>query len=898
MNFNFDQHIRFNGTLNEGGNAIRSSSPVRGDKALPIAEKVIGILKEKYPETDFAPIGSVGKKNSEQTSSDIDIAVELDFSESENVTEVLKEKYPDMEIKSMKGLHILSVGLPYESKVVQVDLMFFPDIELAKFFYHSPDFTKNESEFKGSVRNMLMTSILKNIPVQGYRNTTFDNGHVKDLYKYSFNPEKGLVILHQSFEGKDGQERKTKQTIKEDTVEVSKDVDEIVKFMMGEEADLSTVSSFESMVDWMRTDKFPYNDFNEHIFEDLVEYIDKQTPEFTDKVCKYISGKNGEVSERKVFRKLGDVLKESFVRKTADKDSANSMVAKADESVKITFEMTIGKCIDLVRHLLNEDYLETDDEEITDNQTFLCIPLNDTGDIYASKMHLDLGSKHFFLLYSRYDESIDDNEYYSFDFDIHWDEKPSDGFLSHREYAEIVNMYRHVLERTQELGGVYFDNRDLSSVAESLEELEVTGMITKESYKKYLWAKEQVSEEEDDEYFNESFVRKISDKNTKDLESYADEIAFNVEEVLKKIVEMYSSEGHLFFSVDTYSYIWLPMPYEGDINEDDTFVNDEGLYPAAVLFSKYNDGGEFDTTRLLVRFAENNPDAEVSAENDEYFSELSLENQHKICSLVADVFGVPFSELVKKSEDFHLQENRLTESFTKKIGSKKVGSLQSDADEVFKMTPELAMEIIRQKVFNPLGWEEGEDTEDYEDCKDYYIETGKYFNDSDTIVCRFGIEGFDYNYEGEFEMEIRFCNFGYKSPDFKSEVRDEWGVLFRFGISNCSKGDIDFVLGDKFFRNPSDYRDFYRLNQQSIDTLIHILNIIGLRHPDDETIGYEGGPYRTLRYGDDDVYRMFIYCDTFNLSELYQYMDEDSKDYYDSVREEFMENDEYNEEDY
>lgn len=895
MNFNFDQHIRFNGTLNEGGNAIRSSSPVRGDKALPIAEKVIGILKEKYPETDFAPIGSVGKKNSEQTSSDIDIAVELDFSESENVTEVLKEKYPDMEIKSMKGLHILSVGLPYESKVVQVDLMFFPDIELAKFFYHSPDFTKNESEFKGSVRNMLMTSILKNIPVQGYRNTTFDNGHVKDLYKYSFNPEKGLVILHQSFEGKDGQERKTKQTIKEDTVEVSKDVDEIVKFMMGEEADLSTVSSFESMVDWMRTDKFPYNDFNEHIFEDLVEYIDKQTPEFTDKVCKYISGKNGEVSERKVFRKLGDVLKESFVRKTADKDSANSMVAKADESVKITFEMTIGKCIDLVRHLLNEDYLETDDEEITDNQTFLCIPLNDTGDIYASKMHLDLGSKHFFLLYSRYDESIDDNEYYSFDFDIHWDEKPSDGFLSHREYAEIVNMYRHVLERTQELGGVYFDNRDLSSVAESLEELEVTGMITKESYKKYLWVKEQVSEEEDDEYFNESFVRKISDKNTKDLESYADEIAFNVEEVLKKIVEMYSSEGHLFFSVDTYSYIWLPMPYEGDINEDDTFVNDEGLYPAAVLFSKYNDGGEFDTTRLLVRFAENNPDAEVSAENDEYFSELSLENQHKICSLVADVFGVPFSELVKKSEDFHLQENRLTESFTKKIGSKKEGSLQSDADKVFKMTPELAMEIVRQKVFNPLEWIEG----DEEDCEDYYISTDhNSYHDNDVIACYFGIEGFDYVYENDFSMEIKFCNFGLSFPDFNKEVRGKWGIAFRFGISSCSQGDIDFVLGDKLFRNPSDYRDYYKLNYQSIGTLIDILKLIGLKHPDDETVGYEYGPYQTLSYGDESVYRMFIYCDTFNLSELYKYMDESSKEFYDLTKQSFQENDEYDEEEY
>ena len=894
MNFNFDRHIRLDRTLNEGGNAIKSSSPVSGDKALPIAEKVIGILKERYPDTEFAPIGSVGKKNAEQTSGDIDIAVELDFSESENVKKVLEEKYPDMEIKSMKGLRILSVGLPYDNQVVQVDLMFFPDIELAKFFYHSPDFTKNESEFKGSVRNMLMTSILKNIPVQDYRNTTFENGHVKDLYKYSFNPEKGLVILHQSFEGKDGQERKTKQTIKDDTVEVSKNVEEIVKFMMGEDADLSTVSSFESMVDWMRTDKFPYSDFNEHIFEDLMEYVDKQTPEFMENVRNYINSGNKGISERKIFRKLGDVLKESFVRKTADKDSVNSIVDKADESVKITFEMTIGKCMELVRRLFNEDYLESDEEEITDNQTFLCIPLNDTGESYTSEMNLDLRSKHFFLIYSCYNKSIDDNEYYSFDFDIHWDEKPSDGFLSQKEYDEIVNMYRHVLERTQELGGVYFDSMDLSSVAESLEELEVTGMITKESYKKYLWAKEQVSEEEDDEYFNESFIRKTSGKNAKDLESSADEITFNVEEILKKIVEMYSSEGQN--SAETYSYIWLPMPYEGDINEDDTFVNDEGLYPAAVLFSKYNDGGEFDTTRLLVRFAENNPNAEVSAENDEYFSELSLENQRKICSLVADVFGVPFSELVKKSEDFHLQESLLTESFTGRIGNRKGKDLRSDSDKVFEMTPESAMEIIRQKVFNPLEWIEGDES----DGKDYHISTDhNSYHDNDVITCYFGIEGFDYDYEDEFSMEIRFCNFGLSYPNFSKEVGGKWGISFRFGISSCSQGDIDFVLGDKLFRNPSDYRDYYKLNYQSIGTLIDILKLIGLRHPYDETVGYEGGPYHTLRYGDESVYSMFIYCDTFNLSELYKYMDESSKDFYDLTKESFQENDEfYDEEDY
>lgn len=311
MSFNFDKKLE----LNESGKAIKNCQPITGDQAVPIAQQLISIIREKYPNLKFAPLGSTGKKNANQTSGDIDIAVEADFSEAANIETYIKTKYPNIEVNYLKGFHILSIGFPYQdksgsNKIVQSDLMFFPNIELARYFYHSPDYTKNESNFKGAIRNMLMLNILKNIPVNSQQNTSFDNGHPKDIYKYTFQPEQGLVIVHQTFLGKKGQEVKNKQTVKDDTKVVSTDTNYITHFMMGDQANAQTINSFESMVNWMMTDQFPYRQYNQQIFEGFYDYVKRQSPEELSKVQNYINQAQNGLKESKAVTNENDIHKE------------------------------------------------------------------------------------------------------------------------------------------------------------------------------------------------------------------------------------------------------------------------------------------------------------------------------------------------------------------------------------------------------------------------------------------------------------------------------------------------------------------------------------------------------------------------------------------------------------
>lgn len=255
--------------LNEGGNAIKGAQPIRGDLALGVANELIGILQQKWPNNHYAPLGSTGKKGKDQWSGDIDIATDIPIEQAQDIEDFLKNNQSianrgGLEANFMKGLKILSVGYPWASRgkgdgahgIVQCDLMFVPDVARAQYFYYSPDFTKGQSEFKGSVRNIFMIAILKNMPVEGHENTTFPNGHTKDLWKYTIKPQEGIVGLHQSYEGKKGQELKSKHTIKEDTYVVEQDPTKFTKFILGPNASEDDMSSFEKLWQFFNSDKF------------------------------------------------------------------------------------------------------------------------------------------------------------------------------------------------------------------------------------------------------------------------------------------------------------------------------------------------------------------------------------------------------------------------------------------------------------------------------------------------------------------------------------------------------------------------------------------------------------------------------------------------------------------
>ena len=277
--------MKLQNALFEGGNAIKNASPIRGDLALPVANQLMSMLQQKYTTTRMAPLGSTGKKGREQRSGDIDIAVEMDFSQAQDVQSFIQSKIQGNETNLMSGLEILSIGYPYSidgvSGTVQADLMFVPSLDLAAFFYHSPNYIKGESSFKGMVRNVLMIAILKHVPT-GVPNTQFENGHTKDLYKYTIKPKQGLVLLHQTYLGKKGVEVKSKTTIKEDTRVVETSPEKIVEIMLGKGASVLDVNSFESTWNWLASDKFAYKDQRDAIVKDFIDDLSHEEPKNSD----------------------------------------------------------------------------------------------------------------------------------------------------------------------------------------------------------------------------------------------------------------------------------------------------------------------------------------------------------------------------------------------------------------------------------------------------------------------------------------------------------------------------------------------------------------------------------------------------------------------------------------
>ena len=97
----------------------------------------------------MAALGSVGKKNKNQTCGDIDIAIEYDWDKYEDILNFVKEKFDCIIGNVNKQLHVFNFGYSYDEdgkqKIVQVDFMFTDNVDFATFAYNSPDFNKNES---------------------------------------------------------------------------------------------------------------------------------------------------------------------------------------------------------------------------------------------------------------------------------------------------------------------------------------------------------------------------------------------------------------------------------------------------------------------------------------------------------------------------------------------------------------------------------------------------------------------------------------------------------------------------------------------------------------------------------------------------------------------------------
>ncbi len=281
----FSNFITF---VNEGGNTFKNTSPIEATEVAPTLKDLYSyIIPEfKLKDEDFSPIGSTGKKKPGTYSGDIDIALNgltigsrfnLHFNEVvDYVYERLKHLFPNLNVNLTKGLGVTNIAFPIHGtdKFVQIDFMVVNDLELAKFFYHSPNFIFDESKYKGIYRTILMYEIVKSMDLDR-EETYFDDkefegkfkGQLKTFKKFTATAHDGIKKQMKSFVGKNGV-LKNAQIQREFDEIVTKEPIEIVKIILGQNATISDMNSFESIYHKMQSADFPHKNNFHKVIED------------------------------------------------------------------------------------------------------------------------------------------------------------------------------------------------------------------------------------------------------------------------------------------------------------------------------------------------------------------------------------------------------------------------------------------------------------------------------------------------------------------------------------------------------------------------------------------------------------------------------------------------------
>ena len=254
-------------SIQEGGNAVPSAEPIRGDLAGEIAKDVINSVSSTFG-CEAEPAGSTGKKGPEMTSGDIDILIGLPWEKSEEVAQWVRDSFPGCEMAVQPGFKQISFGYQYDNegmpKVAQVDLMFTSNMAWRRWSAYSP--SPYESKFKGLVQTVLLKLIARSKPIdkekfpdEFYTAEDYGGGFegvMKSHWRYMWDAEMGLVIVHRTNVGK---KRPIKSyTIKEDTIVVTSNPDEAMKLIFGPEATLADVKSPETMVAFLFSGKYEY----------------------------------------------------------------------------------------------------------------------------------------------------------------------------------------------------------------------------------------------------------------------------------------------------------------------------------------------------------------------------------------------------------------------------------------------------------------------------------------------------------------------------------------------------------------------------------------------------------------------------------------------------------------
>ena len=274
------------GAAVNGRRILQSEVPAIIDKVDEILSG-LGLVKGE----DWDMVGSAGKKKAEDTSGDIDICIKKD-----RMKEVLGsgdgrvDVYNDL-AKYLEGLgydrYIVQPGFSQVSfgmsindidDIVQVDFMLVRNLEWSKFTQSSPDYTKDESKYKGHVRNVLMMCIVKYCFKRTTKRVTLDDDSVVDGETENFviRLTDGLYKTRKNWFGKKGDSMVKTANLMHEYDELITDTPQGLIDLLFNDGTIDDFLSFETLYEAFMSDRFKFPENRERILVGYVMSLDGQ----------------------------------------------------------------------------------------------------------------------------------------------------------------------------------------------------------------------------------------------------------------------------------------------------------------------------------------------------------------------------------------------------------------------------------------------------------------------------------------------------------------------------------------------------------------------------------------------------------------------------------------------
>lgn len=271
------------GAAVNGRRILQSEVPTIIDKVDEILSG-IGLVKGE----DWDLVGSAGKKKAEDTSGDIDICIKKD--RIEEVLTGIGDVYNNLanHLESLgydkyiiqKGFSQVSFGMPINDvdDLVQVDFILVRNLEWSKFTQSSPDYTKDESKYKGHVRNVLMMCIVKYCFKKTTKRVTLEDDTVVDGETENFviRLTDGLYKTRKHNFGKNFDTIVKTRTLMHEYDELITDTPQGLIDLLFNDGTLDDFLSFETLFDAFMSDRFKFPENRERILVGYVMSLDGQ----------------------------------------------------------------------------------------------------------------------------------------------------------------------------------------------------------------------------------------------------------------------------------------------------------------------------------------------------------------------------------------------------------------------------------------------------------------------------------------------------------------------------------------------------------------------------------------------------------------------------------------------